>query len=308
MRTEYYFNSGGAGKIRCIRWTPAQAPRAVLQIVHGIAEHSERYHDFASYLNAYGVLVVSEDHMGHGGSIGKNGIKGYFTGGWHTAVEDTYRLMCDTMEEFPGLPYILLGHSMGSFMARTLLITHPDCGISGCILSGTGWQPEAFVKTVLPVVKGVCRMEGETKPSKFLNKVMFGGYNSRVEHPRTEYDWLTRDRRVVDAYIADPLCGFIASAGLVRDMMQGLSFIADKDNLQKMNKQLPVYFVAGGDDPVGNYGDGVHRAAEAFSAAGMESVFVRIYPLCRHEVLNEINRRDVYSDLWNWISKCINKT
>ena len=134
---------------------------------------------------------------------------------------------------------------------------------------------------------------------------MFGGYNKRIEHPRTPSDWLSRDDKVVDAYVADPLCGFPASAGLARDMLGGMLYIQQKDSLAAMNKQLPVFFIAGGDDPVGDDGDGVRLAAEKFQKAGMEDVSVRIYPLCRHEILNELNKEEVYEDVVQWMERYI---
>ena len=136
-----------------------------------------------------------------------------------------------------------------------------------------------------------------------LQTMIFGSYNKKVEHPRTTYDWLTRDSRIVDAYMAHPLCGFTASAGLLREMMKGIYYIEQKQNLAKMPKSLPVFFIAGGDDPVGPYGKGVHTCADAFRSAGMEDVSVRIYPLCRHEILNEINRSQVFEDILHWIEK-----
>lgn len=239
--------------------------------------------------------------MGHGESVGKGPV-GYFHGGWFTAVADTYRLLSDTRAAHPGIPYILFGHSMGSFMARTILCRYPESGISATILCGTGWQPRNLLPAAIKVVEAVCRKEGEKTPSPKLENLIFGGYNKKVEHPRTPYDWISRDHKLVDAYIAHPMCGFTPTAGLIRDMMMGIRYIEQPENLAKMDKNLPVFFIAGGDDPVGSYGKGVKRTAEAFRAAGMQDVSVRIYPLCRHEILNEINKEEVYEDVLAWIS------
>ena len=156
---------------------------------------------------------------------------------------------------------------------------------------------------MVKMLEGISKLSDETKPSEMLQKLVFGSYNKKVEHPRTPYDWLTRDDRIVDAYIAHPLCGFTPTAGLMREMTRGIHYIQQKKNLEAMNKQLPVFFIAGSDDPVGPYGKGVHTCAEAFRKVGMEDVSVRIYPLCRHEILNEINREQVYQDVWKWIEK-----
>lgn len=305
MRQDFYYDSKGVGKIHGCRWTPAGEIKAVVQIVHGIAEYVDRYDTFAEYLNSQGWLVVAEDHMGHGRSIDNGGTKGYFDGGWHTAVSDTYQLLVDTRREFPEIPYVLFGHSMGSFMTRTILCDYPDSGIAGAVICGTGWMPQAVLKAGIGVGKLCCRTGGERKPNQGLQRLIFGSYNQRVEHPRTAYDWLTRDKAMVDAYIADPMCGFTVSAGLLRDMMMGIAYIEKLENLARMNKEMPVLFVAGGDDPVGGYGKGVRSAAEAFEKAGMGQVNVKIYPLCRHEILNEINRQEVFEDLGSWIFKII---
>ena len=300
MRTDFYYESKGAGRIHGCRWTPEQPPVAVFQIIHGIAEYIERYDDFARYLNRLGFLVVAEDHMGHGKSISGEGIQGYFHGGWFTAVEDSCQLLQDTRKEFPDLPYVLFGHSMGSFMTRTILETYPDCGISAAVICGTGWQPKAVLNTGIGVCRLVCRQQGEKQPSKFLEKLVFSNYNKKVEHPRTSYDWLTRDSGVVDRYLSDPLCGFTPTGGLMRELLTGIRY--EQEHLSAMKRDLPVLFIAGGDDPVGNYGKGVLQSAEAFRKAGMQDVSCKIYPLGRHEILNEINREEVYQDISSWLN------
>ena len=307
MREDFWYDSKGAGKIHGCRWTPEESPKAVVQIVHGIAEFVERYDEFAAYLNSLGFLVVAEDHMGHGQSVGENGIQGYFHGGWFTAVEDTMTLLRETQAAYPDIPYVLFGHSMGSFMARTILCKYPDSGISAAVICGTGWQPAALLPPVTRFIEAVCRKDGEDKPSAFLENLVFGSYNKRVEHPRTAYDWLSRDAKIVDAYIAHPMCGFTPTAGLLREMMKGLTYIEKPAHLEAMKKDLPVFFVAGGDDPVGSYGKGVKRAASEFKKAGMTDVSCRIYPLCRHEILNEINRQEIFEDIGGWLAKKVEK-
>ena len=307
MRTDFFFKSGSGARLHGCRWTPDSQVRAVLQIVHGIAEYVERYDGFANFLNRQGILVVAEDHMGHGKSISQECPQGYFAGGWQTAVDDTYRLTRDTMAEFRDVPFILFGHSMGSFMARTILAKYPDSGITAAVICGTGWQPAPVLAAGKAACALVCRAKGERAPSPLLQAMAFGTYNRKVEHPRTPYDWISRDNSVVNAYKADPLCGFTPTAGLMRDMMEGIAYIQREENLARMGKALPVLFIAGGDDPVGSYGAGVRTAAEAFRKAGMERVDVRIYPLCRHELLNEINREEIMDDVSRWIDGVLEK-
>lgn len=301
MFSDFYFPSCGHGMIHGCRWDPEGEPRAVLQLVHGVVEHAERYDEFASFMASQGFLVVAEDHMGHGGSIGSQDTPGYFTGGWFKAVADVHRLMTYTRAECPNVPYFILGHSMGSFLVRSLLIRYPQCPISGAVIVGTTWMHRGIINTGIASASAVCKTKGEKHPSKMLNDLMFGGNNRRVEHKRTEFDWLNRDPAAVDSYIADPLCGFTATAGLIRDMMTGLRFIQEPEHMEKMRKDLPVLFLSGGDDPVGGYGEGVLKSAKAFNDAGMEKVDVRIYPLCRHELLKEINKEEVWAWLLKWL-------
>ncbi|MCD7755776.1 MAG: alpha/beta hydrolase [Firmicutes bacterium] len=304
MRTDHYFDSNGEGKIHYCRWTPDGDVKAIVQIVHGIAEYAQRYDHFANYLNGFGILVVAEDHMGHGKSM-ETGTRGYFAGGWFAAVEDICQLYRMTREEFPDVPYVLFGHSMGSFLARTILIRHPEMALSAAILCGTGWMPAPVLQAGRAAGAQICKKNGEREPSEFMQSLAFGSYNRKVEHPRTAYDWLNRDNRAVDAYLADPACGFTASAGLLRDMLGGMLYNQEQKNLARMNPALPVFFIAGGDDPVGSYGKGVRRTAEAFRKAGMRDVSVRIYPLCRHEILNEINKQEIYEDVVQWLEKYV---
>ena len=305
MRTEYTIPSVGVGKLHVCRWTPEGEVKAVVQIVHGIAEFIERYDEFAAYLNSLGYLVVGEDHMGHGQSVGSEGTQGYFHGGWFAAVEDSVSLLRRTKAEFPDVPYILFGHSMGSFMTRTILCKYQDLGLTAAVICGTGWQPRGMLPGAIAVCQAVCARVGEENPSQTLQNLVFGSYNAHVEHPRTEYDWLTRDKRIVDEYIAHPSCGFTASAGLLRELLRGIRYVEQKENLEKMDKKLPILFVAGGEDPVGSYGKGVKKCVAEFQKAGMEDVTLRLFPLCRHEILNEINRQEIFEFIAGWMEKKI---
>ena len=305
MRTDHYYPSCGVGQIHYCKWTPEQPPKAVIQLVHGIAERITRYDRFANYLNDLGFVVVGEDHMGHGDSIGEDGIRGYFHGGWFNGVHDTYQLLEDTKKEYPDLPYVLFGHSMGSFMVRTILAKYPESGISAAIICGTGWQPTFALPTLIKVLEAVCKKNGEEIPNQKIHDLVFGGYNKRVENPRTPQDWLTRDEQIVDRYIADPLCGFVASCGLMRDMIMGIRYVQTPANLANMKKYLSVLFIAGDADPVGPYGKGVEKAAKAFRKSGMVNVTVKLYPEARHEILNEINYREVFEDIREWLDKTV---
>ncbi len=303
MRTDFYYDSCGAGKIHACRWTPDGEVKAVVQIVHGIAEYIERYDHFAEFLNEKGVLVVAEDHMGHGKSIDHGGTKGYFDGGWHAVIRDTVQLFRMTRAEFSDKPYFIFGHSMGSFITRTILCKYPELDLTGAVICGTGWMPEVVLRTGYLTAKTICATSGERTPSKRLESMMFGGFNKRVEHQRTKSDWLTRDASIVDQYLVHPMCGFTPCAGLLRDMLGGIIYNQKKENLERMNRKLPILFVAGGDDPVGDYGKGVQTAAAKFKTTGMQDVTCKLFPLCRHEILNELNRDEVYQFVYDWIQK-----
>lgn len=303
MRQDFWYDSQGKGQLHGCRWIPEGEPRAIVQLVHGIAEFVERYDHFANYLTSLGFVVVAEDHMGHGQSIDGGSTPGYFHGGWFTAVADTVQLAKDTMDAYPGIPYVLFGHSMGSFMARTILCKYPDLPMAAAIICGTGWQPTAAMPALIKVMETICNRIGEETPSDKLQGLIFGSSNKKVEHPRTPFDWLTRDNRVVDAYIAHPRCGFTVACGLMRDMMQGILYIQKPEHLRNMRKDLPVLIIAGGDDPVGTYGKGIRQTEAAFRKAGMTDVKVRIYPLCRHEILNEINKEEIFEDVGQWLQE-----
>ena len=305
MRTDFHYESQCGSQIHGCCWTPEGEVKAIVQFVHGISEWMDRYESFAEYLNTQGILVVGEDHMGHGLSVTEKTPKRYFAGGWFGAVADTYRLTKDTMGKYPGVPYFIYGHSMGSFMARTLLAKYPDSGITGAIICGTGWQNPAVIVAAKTLAGIIAKFKGATHPSKFLRKLAFGSYNDRIKPLRTGLDWLSRDEASVDAYIADPLCGGTASAGLMGDMMDGFAYIQDEKNLNTMNKDLPVFFIAGDADPVGEYGKGVLYTAEMFRKVGMKQVDVKLYPDARHEVHNELNKEEVQGDVRNWIFRVI---
>ena len=302
---EFKYRSGSGAMLRAYRWLPEGAPRGIVQIIHGIADYGARYAEFAEFLNQAGYLVVAEDHMGHGQSITKDAPQGYFKGGWFQAVDDTYQLFLDTRRDYPDVPYIFFGHSMGSFLLRTILARYPDSGIAGAVICGSAWMGKPLMLGGFAMASAVCRFQGERHYSDLLQSVMFGSYNAKIKNCRTPYDWVNRDEAMVDAYCADPLCGFTPTAGLVREMIGGLRYIHKAETLACMNKTLPVLFIAGGDDPVGDYGKGVERAAEEFRKCGMEQVDCKIYPLCRHEILNEINRKDIYQDVTMWIKSVL---
>lgn len=304
---DFYFNSStGKNKIHARMCVPDTEPRAIVQIIHGIAEHIERYDEFMSFLADNSIIAVGTDHLGHGKSIESEEQTGFFAydNGWDYVVRDEEVLRLAMHENYPELPIIVFGHSMGSFITRTLLIRYPDA-FNAAIISGTGNQSAALVNGGLFMGNLVTGLKGAHHYSKFLNNLAFGSYNKIYENPKTEYDWLSRDEANVQKYIDDPLCGFIPSCSLFRDMMTGVKFITNKKNLTSMNKDMPVYFMSGDMDPVGECGKGVQKAYNNFLEAGMKDVSIKLYPGGRHEMLNEINKDEVYTDILAWLNSKI---
>ena len=301
---DFYFQSStGRTSIHALKCVPDGKPRAVVQIAHGIAEHIDRYRPFMEFLADNGFVAAGNDHLGHGKSIRVPEEQGFFAekDGWWRVVDDMDKLHDIMSKEYPELPYVLFGHSMGSFLTRTYLIKHPD-KYDGVILSGTGHQSPALVLGGNAAASVMAKLNGAMGDGAKLDSLAFGTYLNKIENPRTKFDWLSRDAEQVDKYIADPLCGFVGKIGLYRDMMQGIKFITDKKNIAQMNKEKPVYFMSGNGDPVGDYGKGVERAYNAFCDAGLHDVFMRLYPGGRHEMLNETNKEQVYQDILNWLS------
>ena len=304
---DFYFQSStGRTSIHALKCVPDSKPRAVVQIAHGIAEHIDRYRPFMEFLADNGFVAAGNDHLGHGKSIRVPEEQGFFAekDGWWRVVDDMDKLHDIMSNEYPELPYVLFGHSMGSFLTRTYLIKHPD-KYDGVILSGTGHQSPALVLGGNAAASVMAKLNGAMGDGAKLDSLAFGTYLNKIENPRTKFDWLSRDAEQVDKYIADPLCGFVGKIGLYRDMMQGIKFITDKKNIAQMNKEKPVYFMSGDGDPVGDYGKGVERAYKAFCDAGLHDVFMRLYPGGRHEMLNETNKEQVYQDILSWLNEKI---
>ena len=308
FREFFYESSTGKNKIRARMCTPDGTPRAIVQIAHGIAEHIDRYEAFMRFLAENGFVAVGNDHLGHGKSIARLEEQGIFAenNGWSFVVEDMKKLREQVKEQFPNIPYVFFGHSMGSFLTRTFLILHPDL-YDAAILSGTGHQSAALINGGYLAAQLMTKLKGPRASGQALNDMAFGSYCKRIENPRTPFDWLSRDNETVDRYIADPLCGFVCKTSLYRDMMGGLKFLTSQKNIGKMNKKAPIYFMSGAEDPVGDYGAGVEKAYKAFCNAGLTDVMIRLYPGGRHEMLNEINRDTVKQDILNWLNEKIEK-
>ncbi len=307
-KEELYFDSrDGVNKIHAAKWIPDRdKPVCILQIIHGMAEYIERYEEFAQVMAEKGILVTGEDHLGHGKSVGENGTYGYFCerDAATVVVRDSHRLKKMVQEQYPGVPYFILGHSMGSFILRNYLCRY-GTGIHAAVIVGTGMQP----KPLLMMGKAVAAVQkvftGSKHPSGLLNALSFGSYNKRIPNEKTMMDWLTKDEKIVDAYLEDPLCGFTFTVNGFQTLLELVSRLYKRENLEKMPKELPVLFVAGEADPVGDYGKGVKRAYQSFIDVGMKNVKMKLYENDRHELLNEMDRERVYEDIYQWMSSVL---
>ena len=304
VRNEFTFPSAdGHTSIHAVEWAPEGEIRAVLQISHGVAEYILRYEPFAEYLTAHGFAVVGHDHLGHGQSVAEGAARLYFgpKGSWNWVVDDIYTRRQLAGKRFPGVPYFLLGHSMGSFLARTYLIRYPGT-VDGAIIMGTGQMAPAVIAGGRAVAAEEVRRVGEDQSSPLVQKLAFDAYNKRFAPNRTAFDWISVSTDNVDCYIADPLCGENPTIGLFREMLGGLRFIAKPENLRKMNLNTPILFISGEMDPVGDCGKGVKRAYESFRKAGVRNVSLKLYPELRHEILNEDCQEMVYGDILRWLN------
>lgn len=308
VNQEFRFPSAdGATALYGRTWAPEHgAPKAVLQLVHGIAEHIGRYDRFARFMSDHGYLVCAEDHLGHGNTPKNAENLGYTADkdGWVKMTDNVRALHERIAPQYPGIPYFILGHSMGSFLTRSYLIRYPGT-VDACALLGTGQQPESVLKAGL----AACRLEqirlGKRGRSKLLQSLCFGAYNSQFKPNRTESDWVCSVDEVVDAYIADPFCQVMPTVTLMRDMLTGIRFNQQMENLAKMDKTTPVFFLSGDQDPVGSNGKGVRAAYQSFLDAGCSHVRLKLYPGGRHEMLNEHNWQDVYDELLSWFDQQI---
>ena len=280
---------------------PEGSVRATLQLAHGIAEYIQRYDDLMAYLADAGIAVYGNDHIGHGHSVHEDrwGYVGDHSG-WNTMLGDMRTLHGIICAEHPDAPHFLLGHSMGSFLARTYMIKHGS-DFDGVIVCGTGHPPKAMVMGARALAALEVRRHGPGYYSELLDSVMNKQYNGGYDNPRTAFDWISSDPNRVDEYIADPMCGYVPTAGLLNEVLRGLSFITAHRNIEKMPKDLPVYFISGAEDPVGELTQGVIRAYRAFLKAGMKDVSLKLYPNLRHEIMLEVDRDEVMRDVLNWI-------
>jgi alpha-beta hydrolase superfamily lysophospholipase len=289
----------------CVRrWLPTAAPKAVVQIAHGMAEHGARYARLAAALTKAGYAVYVHDHRGHGHTAKMPEQLGFFgeQDGWRKCMDDLLLLNRKIAADHPGVPVVLLGHSMGSTMAQQFMGEHGD-SLAGVILSGPNGQPPAIAR----LGRILARMErlrlGARGHSPTLHNMTFAAFNKRFAPARTEFDWLSRDTAEVDKYVADPLCGFPVSVQLWVELLDAWAAVSHPSWCRRIPKTLPVVVIAGECDPVSNGARQIEPMISAYKAAGFERLEHRIYSEARHELFNETNRDEVTNDLIAWLDR-----
>ena len=295
--SEFLFQASDGQRLFGRSWLPDTPPWAIVQIAHGLVEHSARYARFAAALNRAGFAVYANDHRGHGRSAAPQDL-GFLAArdGWRLCLDDLWTLNRQIAATHPGLPIVLIGHSMGSILARGFAAAHGEA-LAALVLSGANGRPPATAALGPPIARFERWRLGPRGKSKLLKAMMFGAFNQPFKPTRTGFDWLSRDPAEVDAYVADPLCGFDFSTQLVIDLLGGLAPLLAPSELARIPKRLPIYVMSGARDPVGAT---LQSLLDAYRSAGL-AVTARIYPDARHELLNETNRDEVAADLVAWL-------
>lgn len=303
--TGKFISSNSIDFISYYIYTPQTEPKAIVQLSHGMCEYIERYEPFIEFLNNNGIIVCGNDHLGHGKSVSSNKLLGYFAdkNGYTYLPKDLHRLTIIVKDLYPDIPYFMLGHSMGSFAARAYLIKYSKY-LDGAIVAGTsGQHPSRFV---LFIIKLVIMFKGNTFRSKFIDKLLFGSYNNRFSEKRTKFDWLTRDNEIVDKYMKDVYCNFLFTTSGYYDLISLLRSVSSKQWFGKFPSKLPVLLLSGDMDPVGNYGKGVRNLFDKLKTQS-NNVELKLFSQCRHEILNETNRNEIYKYILNWMYRKIDE-
>ncbi|GBU10836.1 hydrolase [Erysipelotrichaceae bacterium] len=297
METRYLTSHDGTQIF--IRIWVIPMPKAIIQIVHGMAEHSERYCDFAASCNAAGFSVYATDHRGHGQTVKNARDFGYIgENGFENMVEDEFALLNDVQTKIAGeIPYFILGHSMGSFLVQRFIQKHSENIAGALIIGSTGYNKNTRLgQKVAALFEKITK----DKPSRLLEKIIFTGYNSKTAK-KTDFDWLATDETVVANYITDDFCGNTFPPSFYNQLMAFLGKIADINERRQILPNFSIFILSGAADPVGLYGKGVQELFWQYEDVGLTNITMKIYPKSRHEILNDIEKAEVYDDIKNWI-------
>lgn len=304
MREIRLQSNDGVHKLHVVIWEPETEIKAVLQISHGMTEMIMRYDHFARFLNTKGILVIGNDHLGHGETADCDEDLGYFCpkNMSATVVADLHSVTEYAKKEYPNVPYFLLGHSMGSFMARRYLMTYGE-ELTGAVIVGTGVQPGIVLAAAKTTAAVIQLFKGERHRSAYLAKASFGTYNKRFAADANNNAWLTKDEKIWEFYANNKYCNYSFTVNGYKTLFDVLSFIQKKENIVKIPQKLPIFMISGTDDPVGNYGKGVQQIFETYKQTGMEDIRIKLYDGDRHEILNELDKDIVYDDIYCWLEQ-----
>ena len=302
----YYTSSNNINKIYAVKWIPEGKIKAILQISHGVTEHINRYNELAKYLTDKGILVVGNDHLGHGKT---NGQRMYFgtSGSWNYIVKDIEKCRELITEEYKDIPYFMLGFSLGSFALRTHLIDYKP-QISGAIIVGTGYSNNIEIALGTFMANQEAKKHGEENPTVKIRNLTFGTYNKKINNPQTECDWLCSSQKDLQIYLNDPLRGGCMSSGLFRELLSGMKYTCNKNNIEKMSKDLSILMLSGDKDPVGKETKGVNKVYHLFKKSQIQDVTLKYYKNLRHDVLHEENKEEIYELIYEWIINHIVET
>lgn len=296
----YNLSASDGSSFHVYEWLPEKSNvRGIIQIVHGMAEHAGRYADFASFLTDHGFVVFANDHRGHGKTAGSTANLGKCEN-WDKLNNDLKMVSNYAAGKFPGKPFFIIGHSMGSFLTRKYMLDK-DFKPIGAVILGTADSPGFLGLLGILITKITKMFYSHNTPGTLLYKMSFGAYNKPFEPKRTNFDWLTRDNNQVDKYICDPYCGAILSISFFNWLLKTLMFINLKMNFDATPKKLPVLVISGDSDPVGNFGKGVTEVYTRYKKAGLNDLELKLYPGGRHELLNETNKNEVYQFIQQWL-------
>ncbi len=280
--------------------------RGVVQIAHGLGEHIGRYDEVALLLNRAGFAVYGNDHRGHGRTADDGKSLGTYLGKslWNDAIEDMHEMTKLVKTEYPDAPFILIGHSLGSLLSRGYIARYGS-EVDAVIISGTA----GYIKVLGPVGVGITnllvRFRGSSSKSPFIESFFFDQFNRKFKPNRTKLDWLSRDEYEVDKFDKDPLRSDKFHIGILQGAAMAGKMANATETLKKTPKDLPMYIFSGDEDPVGEMGAGVKRVYKDYKKIGMENLTLKLYPGGRHEMFNETNRKEVFTDMMDWINKII---
>lgn len=304
MEDIFYPSHDGATTVHACIWKPEGEIKGVVQIIHGMCEYAARYAPFAEFLNSKGYLVCADDHLGHGQSVKDKSCLGYFNKerDTDTVIADIRALQLAVKKQTEGKPYFVLGHSMGSFICRKYISLY-GADFNAAVIMGSGFKSKATLNFALFFVSLNALFCGWKHRSKLIKKLAFGSYNKKFRPARTENDWLSKNAENVDRYEADELCGFSFTNNGYNFLFHIIKDACSHKTISAVPENLPVYFVAGADDPVGDYGKGVKKTYEKFKKAGVKDVSITLYEGGRHEILNDDCKEEVMNDILSFYEK-----